>query len=59
MNQMQAIGIVAALMVLTIMVGGLVRRRVPAVRSVRLAAAWVAIILAVTLIAMLGQRLMR
>lgn len=56
MNENQLLSLVAGLMVLVIVVGGLARRRMKPGESVRLALIWIAIIVVATLAVTLIQR---
>jgi hypothetical protein len=56
MNENQTLSLIAGLMVLVIVVGGLARRRMKLGESVRLALIWIAIIAVATLAVTLIQR---
>ena len=57
MNENQILSLIAGLMVLVLVVGGLMRRRMKPGESVRLALIWIGIILTATLAVTLVQRL--
>ena len=57
MNENQILSLIAGLMVLVLVVGGLMRRRMKPGESVRLALIWIGILITATLVVMLVRHL--